>query len=203
VVKENIMMNMRHLRAAVITVLALLPALLWQPAGAQDDTVTVYLHPVDGETGDALTAMCLKLGDASNTGCDENADGYIAFEGVHPGTYPVLQMRLIAGIVQLGATSITVADSPPSQYFTITFHELGTGGGTDTPVATEPGGATPIAIQTVAPPASGGASGGTVTALPNTGAGTSSLNGPLVLLLSMLAVLGIGGCVAVRRWNIR
>ncbi|MGC4192157.1 MAG: hypothetical protein QM589_13470 [Thermomicrobiales bacterium] len=175
-------------------------------APTDDDTVTVYLQPVIAETGVALTPMCLKLGDASNTGCDENGDGSIEFQGMHPGTYPVQQMRAVAGVEQLGDdVTITVADSPAEQYFTIDFHEMDQGG--TTPV--------PTVAPTVAPPASGsqdtgnGSSntsspaGSTATSLPNTGSGsTASMDTFSLATLALLAVASIATMTAsLLRWR--
>ncbi|MGC4105175.1 MAG: hypothetical protein QM753_02320 [Thermomicrobiales bacterium] len=159
------------------------------PATPPDDgTVTVYLQPAIAETGDVISHMCLQLENASNTGCDENGDGYIEFQGIQPGTYTVLQETTIAGIVQLGdGYTITVADSPAEQYFTIDFHELGD---TNTPV--------PTVAPTVAPPASGSqdngngsgnTSGSAATSLPNTGSGSAASTGTFSLAALALLVL--------------
>lgn len=165
------------------------------PTPVPDDTVTIFLQPVIAETGVALTPMCLKLGDASNTGCDENGDGSIEFQGIHPGTYPVLQERVVAGVQQLGDTTITVADSPSEQYFTIEFHEMDQGATTPAPtVAPTMAAPTPSSSQS-----SGSPSG--ATSLPNTGSGvassdTFSLATMALLAFASLATLGGG----VLRW---
>ena len=191
--------------ACVAIACMLLAAVTPQATAAQDDTtVTVYLQPVIAETGDVISPMCLQLAGASNTGCDEDGDGYIEFQDMHPGTYQVLQETIIAGIVQLGDdVTITVADSPTEQYFTIEFHELSA----ETPTEV------PTVAPTVAPPDSGsqdtgnGAShtaGGTsATALPNTGSGSAASVGTLSLAtLALLAVASVVMLAAsVLRWR--
>lgn len=201
------MFGRRNISCACVSVaLMLLAVVTPQATAAQDDTVTVYLQPIVAETGDTVTNMCLKLGDASNTGCDENGDGAIEFQGMHPGTYPVIQETIIAGIVQLGdAVTITVADSPAEQYFTIEFHELGTG--ETTPI--------PTVAPTVVPPDAGpqdtgnGAAspvdttGTSATSLPNTGSGfavaTSTLSLTMLALLAVASIATLGGCLL--RWR--
>ncbi|MGN6483818.1 MAG: hypothetical protein ACTHMX_05390 [Thermomicrobiales bacterium] len=185
-------------------------ALTPQLTAAQDDTVTVYLQPWDATAGTVIPHMCLSLAGASNVGCDDNGDGYIAFQGIQPGTYTVVQETIIAGIVQLGDdVTITVADTPAEQYFTIDFHELGDA----TPA--------PTLVPTVAPPdagtqGSGGASGGsgnatsgsagdTVTTLPTTGTGVMASTGTFSLMMLALLVGASTAALAasILRWRWR
>src|SRR6185369_14400916 len=88
------------------------------PASAQTG-VTVNIRTVDATTGDPILSACFVLKDFSNTGCDENGDGLIRYEGVPAGDYLVDQVQPAAGYVTVHDVAITVKPSPATQTFTI------------------------------------------------------------------------------------
>jgi uncharacterized surface anchored protein len=87
--------------------------------GTSLDTVTVYLAPIDVTTGGAVTAACFVLIDFSNTGCDENGDGFISFEDVPPGIYGVHESQPAAGYLALSDFRINVHNDRAEQTFQI------------------------------------------------------------------------------------
>jgi uncharacterized surface anchored protein len=87
-----------------------------QPIGGSDvssqaegEGVTVFIQTVDGTNRSALEQVCYVLVDYSNVGCDDNADGRVAFEGVAPGTtYTVHQTARPDGYLPVGDFPIIV-----------------------------------------------------------------------------------------------
>ena len=67
------------------------------PASAQTGGVTIYLQPVDADTGESITDACFVLQNFSNEGCDANGDGVISYEGIPAGDYIVVQTQEAAG----------------------------------------------------------------------------------------------------------
>jgi uncharacterized surface anchored protein len=94
-------------------------AVVFAPSvAAAYQSVTVDVRPVDSETQSSITDACFVIVNISNEGCDENGDGYIAFQDIAPGTYALTQTRDAAGYVSIGTTSISVnADSPEQVIF--------------------------------------------------------------------------------------
>jgi hypothetical protein len=102
----------------MICVLALSGLAGIMPAAAQAG-VTVNIRTVDASTGEPILSACFVLKDFSNTGCDENADGLIRYEGVPAGDYIVDQVQPAAGYVTVHDIPISVKASPATQTFTI------------------------------------------------------------------------------------
>lgn len=103
--------------AAALLVLGMVFGPLLSLASAQVSSVTVYLQPVSMADGRPVFDACFILVGASNEGCDENGDGYIAFADVAPGTYTVRQTRDAAGYLPMGDVSIFVNAEMTEQVF--------------------------------------------------------------------------------------
>lgn len=101
------------------------------PAAAQSG-VTVFIRPVDAETGDSITDACFVLVDFSNEGCDENGDGQISYEGVPAGEYVVSQTRDASGYQHADDITIDVRSNPAEQRFTVRLNRIA-GATTDSP----------------------------------------------------------------------
>jgi len=110
----------------MICVLALSGLAGITPASAQTG-VTVNIRTVDATTGDPILSACFVIKDFSNTGCDENGDGLIRYEGVPAGDYLVDQVQPAAGYVTVHDVAITVKPSPATQTFTIRLEPVSGG----------------------------------------------------------------------------
>lgn len=103
--------------------LAGLPGLA--PASAQTGGVTVYLQPVDADTGESITDACFVLQNFSNEGCDANGDGVISYEGIPAGDYIVVQTQEAAGYPRIMPQEITVRSEPAEQTFIVRLNPSG------------------------------------------------------------------------------
>lgn len=99
------------------------------PVRAQVTEATVYLRPVDAETGEAITDACFMLQDFSNEGCDANGDGLISFEDVPTGEYVVVQTQDADGYDNIGSVRIRVNSERSEQRFTIELDPISGSGG--------------------------------------------------------------------------
>ena len=101
------------------------------PAAAQSGA-TVFIRPVDAETGESITDACFVLVDFSKEGCDENGDGQISFQGVPAGEYVVSQTSDASGYQHADDLTITVRSNPAEQRFTVRLNRIA-GAKTDSP----------------------------------------------------------------------
>lgn len=114
-----------------LTHMALLGAVLLSaftgvlPAAAQVTEATIYLRPVDAESGDSITDACFQLQEFSNEGCDQNGDGLISFEAIPTGEYVVIQTQDAAGYENIGSVRIRVNDENAEQRFTLQLNPSG------------------------------------------------------------------------------
>ncbi|HEU0166121.1 MAG TPA: hypothetical protein VFQ54_13830, partial [Thermomicrobiales bacterium] len=165
-----------------------------------------------GDGGDVPDSAQVCVGDVCQTvGASVSSAAVspatLTFGDLAPGIYDVTVTNAAPYQNSAGSIAITAGETTTSD---IVLQVAAV-----TVAPTRPGNATPITTVTVAPtnPSSGGDGGGgsapsnpgapsggtTVRALPNTGSGSSGSNGSLLLLLSALAITGLGGWAAIRR----
>jgi len=108
---------------AVLLVVSSMTGILSQSAGASDGGVTVYLQPLDLQSGSPIYDACFVFVGASEEGCDENGDGYISYQDMAPGNYVIRQTRDAAGYYSIndsiGEYGIYVRPSPQEQTYPV------------------------------------------------------------------------------------
>lgn len=77
---------------------------------AQETEPVVYIR-VRTPEGYVIPDACFTFLDASNEGCDDDADGYIRFEGIAPGDYVVTQTTAAEGFLRAGDFPVSIEAS--------------------------------------------------------------------------------------------
>jgi hypothetical protein len=77
-------------------------------SGRGGNLVDIAIVPTDARTGQALPGACFVIGDYSEEGCDDNADGQVTFADIPVGTWQVVETRAPAGYAVEPAQTITI-----------------------------------------------------------------------------------------------